>query len=382
LKALLLSSIFFSQLIPLLDADPLPPVAVQDVYSVRAGSILEVNALNGVLSNDYDPNNDPITVGSFVPPDQGKLLTFLTDGSFSFKAPAGFVGIAVFQYRVWDGREYSPFTTATVHVIENLNQAPIAVSEEYQTPANVVFSMEAPGVLVNDYDPDADSISVVSYIPPLHGIITRFLSNGAFTYNPHSNFSGTDAFWYRISDGSAESEFEPIVIRVGSSSGTDISVNGSFDVADRFPESAEKWKGRQLSGEQRVCNEINSRVAFHGHCAFQFTGGPGERSKLLQLNPLNSNLTEGSFLRLEAFVRADFAVHGAIIKAIIWYKGNNEQEILKMRIPPGTYPYTPLQSETIRLRSDVGMVKIQISNHMTSGSFRIDKVGLLVTEGE
>ena len=95
------------------DVSPLPPGAPfwplvtahnHDSYDVVEGGTLTVPASEGVLSGDYDINNDPISdfkaeVVQQPPPEQGELLSFNEDdGSFVFKATANFFGETFFRY--------------------------------------------------------------------------------------------------------------------------------------------------------------------------------------------------------------------------------------------------------------------------------------------
>ena len=64
--------------------------------------------------------------------------------------------------------------------------------------------MAAPGVLANDTDPDGDPLTAVLVTGPSHGTLT-LNANGSFTYTPAANFTGTDSFTYRASDGTLNS---------------------------------------------------------------------------------------------------------------------------------------------------------------------------------
>ena len=66
-------------------AENQPPIAMNDAY-LLAGESLIVGAVDGVLSNDSDPNGDPLTATLLTPPSTG-TLTFNSDGSFSYVAP-------------------------------------------------------------------------------------------------------------------------------------------------------------------------------------------------------------------------------------------------------------------------------------------------------
>lgn len=57
------------------------------------------------------------------------------------------------------------------------------------------------GVLINDTDPDGDTLSVASWTNPSRSKAFTMNSDGTFTYTPQDNFNGTDSFTYRLTDG-------------------------------------------------------------------------------------------------------------------------------------------------------------------------------------
>ncbi|MFO8010215.1 MAG: Ig-like domain-containing protein, partial [Dehalococcoidia bacterium] len=59
-----------------------PPVADDDIYEVVQGGKLDVNP-PGVLSNDYDSDNDILTVTLISEPSSGSI-TFNSNGSFIY----------------------------------------------------------------------------------------------------------------------------------------------------------------------------------------------------------------------------------------------------------------------------------------------------------
>jgi len=74
-------------------------------------------------------------------------------------------------------------------------------------PADVSFDLKLrresglTGVLANDTDIDSTGLTVSLHAPPAHGQLT-LEPDGAFTYTPDAGFAGSDAFLYRVSDGS------------------------------------------------------------------------------------------------------------------------------------------------------------------------------------
>jgi len=79
-----------------------PPRGVADKYIAASGKRLTVDAVNGLLANDWDPNLlATLRVKSNTQPRGGKLEV-KPDGSFAYD-PAGFVGTTSFIYIVSDG---------------------------------------------------------------------------------------------------------------------------------------------------------------------------------------------------------------------------------------------------------------------------------------
>lgn len=81
------------------------------------------------------------------------------------------------------------------------NQAPIAQPDAYTTAgAGQSLTVPAPGVLLNDSDPDGDPVSAQNGSDPAQGSLS-LNSDGSFTYTPDPLATGTDTFTYDASDG-------------------------------------------------------------------------------------------------------------------------------------------------------------------------------------
>src|SRR5688572_33308485 len=79
--------------------------------------------------------------------------------------------------------------------------APVGVDDAYGTIEDELLNIAAPGVLTNDTDADADTLTATLLTPPSNGTVV-LSANGGFTYAPTGNFFGTDTFVYSVSDGS------------------------------------------------------------------------------------------------------------------------------------------------------------------------------------
>jgi VCBS repeat-containing protein len=93
------------------------------------------------------------------------------------------------------------------------NQAPTAAADAYTTAEDTVLTVNTPGVLGNDSDPDGNTLSAVLGSGPSHGTLT-LNANGSFTYTPAADYHGSDSFTYRTGDGSLTSNPVTVTLTV------------------------------------------------------------------------------------------------------------------------------------------------------------------------
>ncbi|MEG4409167.1 cadherin-like domain-containing protein, partial [Microcoleus sp. MON2_D5] len=105
-----------------------PPVANSDSYITAFNTGLNVTGL-GVLINDTDPENDPLTAILVTNPATGSIA-FNANGSFSYTPNAGFAGTDSFTYKANDGKADSAIVTASIIV----NNPPTPTPTETPTP--------------------------------------------------------------------------------------------------------------------------------------------------------------------------------------------------------------------------------------------------------
>lgn len=187
-----------------------PPMAVDDQYSTSEDTALTI-AAPGVLGNDSDPDNDTLSSVLTSPPANG-LLTLNADGGFLYVPNTNFAGVDSFTYRASDGLTNSGLATVTI-IVTGVNDPPVAQNDQYSTLEDVVLTVATPGVLANDSDPDADSLSASLVSVPTNGVVTLSI-DGSFVYAPNTNFHGTDSFTYRAHDGLTNSDVATVIIQV------------------------------------------------------------------------------------------------------------------------------------------------------------------------
>lgn len=89
------------------------------------------------------------------------------------------------------------------------NRMPDAVDDDALTSAGASVSIAALG---NDSDPDDDTIFISSVTDPAHGAASH--NGSSITYTPEAGFSGTDSFFYSISDGFGGSDIAKVTVTV------------------------------------------------------------------------------------------------------------------------------------------------------------------------
>jgi VCBS repeat-containing protein len=197
------------------------PVAQNDAYTTPTNTALNVSA-PGVLGNDSDVNNDPLTAVLVTNPGHGSL-TLNSNGSFAYTPAAGYHGTDTFTYEANDGTLNSSPATVAITV----NDPPTANADGYAVTENTALTVSAPGVLANDTDPNGDALTAALYSAPAHGTLT-FNANGSFTYTPGTNFTGTDSFVYRDSDGYSYGNLATVTLAVNAVNQPPVAKNDSY----------------------------------------------------------------------------------------------------------------------------------------------------------
>lgn len=191
-----------------------PPTANDDFYKVNENEKLQIDASEGVLMNDIDPDEDELMAVLQQDVMHG-ILNLMADGSFEYEPRPGYFGTDTFTYVANDGEFDSNIAFVTIEVLM-VNQAPVANDKEYNTNENTVLDINAvDGVLSNDIDPDGDSLTAVLSNETSHGSLI-LSSDGSFTYSPDFDYYGIDSFIYSAFDGYAYSNEAMITINVES----------------------------------------------------------------------------------------------------------------------------------------------------------------------
>jgi Bacterial Ig domain len=122
------------------------------------------------------------------------------------------------------------------------NSPPVGVNDNFAVVEGTQLVVDAPGLLVNDFDPDGDPIASGFHSDPAGGTILAMAQDGAFIYEPDPGFVGVDSFAYAVRDdlGSLTGRVVDATITVTAApdptssgsvpSGPPVGVDDSFEV--------------------------------------------------------------------------------------------------------------------------------------------------------
>jgi UDP-3-O-[3-hydroxymyristoyl] glucosamine N-acyltransferase len=197
------------------------PSATDDSYTVFEDEILGVATPDGVLSNDDDVDNDPLSAVLVGGVGHG-ALTLEPGGSFAYNPGADFNGEDTFTYKANDGYVDSNEATVTIAVV-GVNDPPVAYDDAYTVDEDGTLIVAAPGLLGNDSDVDGDLL-----VPILVGGVSNgtliLNGDGSLTYTPDADFYGEDSFVYKANDGYVDSDLATVTLFVVSMNDRPVAV--------------------------------------------------------------------------------------------------------------------------------------------------------------
>lgn len=109
-----------------LSMDNRPPTAVDDAYQAYVNGTLALDAAEGLLANDSDPDGDALAAEIIDLPLHG-TMALKADGSFTYTPAAGFAGEDSFTYRAGDGTAVSEPATVLLTITGHTTYLPVAI---------------------------------------------------------------------------------------------------------------------------------------------------------------------------------------------------------------------------------------------------------------
>ena len=193
------------------------PIARDDASSTDEDTAVTID----VLANDDDAEGGALTITAVTQPARG---TATVDGqNVRYVPDTDTFGSDTFTYTVAD--EAGATATATVTVsVAPVNDAPVAQARSFATSEDARLIVTAPGVLGGATDADGDALTAELVETVANGTLA-LSANGSFTYTPAANFTGSDSFRFRASDGSLASDPVTVRIEVGGENDAPVAVN-------------------------------------------------------------------------------------------------------------------------------------------------------------
>lgn len=157
-----------------------------------------------------DADGDSLTYSIVGQPLHGTVS--LVGNVATYTPDLDYTGSDSFTFKANDGLIDSNVATVSITVTP-VNDAPVAVDDEYTVAEGAVLTIAAPGVLANDHDVDNTTLTAELVSNVSNGTLT-LNANGSFTYTPNALFNGTDSFTYRAKDSALTSDIATVTITV------------------------------------------------------------------------------------------------------------------------------------------------------------------------
>jgi hypothetical protein len=193
------------------------PDAVDDTFAATPGVAVTVTP----LTNDTDPDDDPLTVTGITPATNGEAV-LNADGTVTYTPDAGFTGTETISYTITDGA-LTDTATITFTVSGPANIPPTAFDDTGATDVGTPVTLTP---LANDEDPDGDdALLTISSITPAANGTAVLNGDGTVTYTPNADFVGTDTFTYEVADPGGASDTGIVTVTVTDPNGPPVAVD-------------------------------------------------------------------------------------------------------------------------------------------------------------
>lgn len=180
----------------------IPPIAKDDKASCLIGQTVTIS----VLDNDYDADNDALTVIKKSNPSHGSVI-LNSNGTFKYTHNGSANLEDSFTYCVNDGRDDSNIATVFITV----KSPPVAVNDHASVANNEHVDI---AVKDNDYDLGNTPLSVIIDTQPAYGTAT-LRPDGKIRYTHNGSNTLSDSFTYHINDGELDSNIATVTVKIG-----------------------------------------------------------------------------------------------------------------------------------------------------------------------
>lgn len=165
------------------------PIALDDLATTEE----DVPVTLSPLTNDSDPDGNPLAISTVGSPSHGTVVTN-ADQTITYAPEPGFSGIDAFAYTVEDGAGGNDSGVVTISVASDRGLL-VAIPDNAVAREDESVVID---VLANDSGDTALAIQSVG--TPAFGS-AALLGDGTIQYTPRPDFSGPDSFTYVVVDG-------------------------------------------------------------------------------------------------------------------------------------------------------------------------------------
>ena len=198
------------------------PVNDPPVFTSGQEISIDEDQLEVLTVTATDAENNTIAF-SLTDVDDNSLFTINSStGDLSFKKAPDYEkpsdadknNIYVVTVTATDNGSPAQLTSQQINVtVKNVNEAPDAIEDTYNTQEDDTLNVAAPGVIANDTDQEGDALSAYIENNVSHGNLV-FRTDGSFSYIPETNYNGTDEFSYYLNDKTSNSDTVNVIINI------------------------------------------------------------------------------------------------------------------------------------------------------------------------
>ncbi|MBL4917686.1 Hint domain-containing protein [Szabonella alba] len=210
----------------------------------------DVPVVIDVLSNDSDPQGQPLTVTG-TPVAENGTVTVNPDGTLVYSPAPDWNGTDTITYDVTDTDVNTATSTVTV-TVNPVNDAPVANDDTASTTLNTPVVID---VLANDSDVDGDALRVAGSPVVVGGAavgVVAVNSDGTLTFTPADDFAGEAAITYVVTDPDGLTDEATVVVTVSPDVDRDGIVRGT-EGADLIDETyVDPYDGDRIDAEDAI----------------------------------------------------------------------------------------------------------------------------------
>jgi PKD repeat protein len=191
------------------------PVAANDTATTPRDTPVVIY----VLANDYDPDGDPLSIGSVnmqaYPGASWQVVPSGNSWALKVTPPDEFVGTMTFTYVAYDPLGATATATVTLTVTQT---SPVveAFNQQFYCPQNGSLRIPLATLRANDYDSAGQTLTIVAFdTSVLMGRLDCTSDPTACTYTPPTGAAGYTYFTYTVSDPVGRTSTAKVGIYVG-----------------------------------------------------------------------------------------------------------------------------------------------------------------------